>query len=258
MSTSPASPSDASPVRVLVWGENRHEQTEPEIVAHYPGGMHEAIAEGIRENLGTAAIVSTATLEQPEHGLTEEVLAATDVLFWWGHEAHGEVDDAVVERVKQHVLSGMGLVVLHSAHFSKIFRTLMGTTCSLQWRSADDSELVWTVDPTHPIAQGVPHPIALPGSEMYGELFDIPTPDELVFISSYTGGEVFRSGCTFKRGYGRIFYFSPGDQIWPIYNHKDIRRVLANAAAWARTDRPERRAPEVVNSAPEANRVFSA
>jgi trehalose utilization protein len=188
----PARPSDQ--VRVLVWGENRHEQIEPHVAAIYPDGMHNTIATGISENLGDRARVTTTTLDEPEHGLTEDVLNDLDVLVWWGHAAHGEVADDVVERVHRHVLSGLGLVVLHSGHWSKIFGKLMGTTCTLRWRSEQDRELVWTVDATHPITDGVPNPIIIDAQEMYGETFDIPAPDELIFISSFSGGEVFRSG----------------------------------------------------------------
>jgi trehalose utilization protein len=228
------------PLRVVVWGENRHEQLEPHVAEIYPDGMHNAIKSGIEENLGDRVSVVTALLDEPEHGLSEELLAQTDVLTWWGHAAHGEVSDEIVERVHRHVLAGMGLIVLHSGHWSKIFQKLMGTTCTLRWRSEHDRELVWTIDPTHPIARGVPHPIEIPQQEMYGEQFDIPAPDELVFISSFTGGEVFRSGCTFRRGNGKIFYFSPGDQDFPVYHHKDVRRVIANAVEWATSDRPRR------------------
>ncbi|WP_089773126.1 ThuA domain-containing protein [Ruania alba] len=237
---------NADALRVLVWGENRHEQIEPHVAEIYPDGMHATIAEGIRENLGDAVQVSTVTLDDPEHGLTEEVLAATDVLVWWGHAAHGEVRDDVVDRVHRHVLDGMGLLVLHSGHWSKIFGKLMGTSCTLRWRSEEDRELVWTVDPTHPIAQGVPNPIIIDQQEMYGEFFDIPAPDELIFISSFTGGEVFRSGCTFKRGHGKIFFFSPGDQDFPVYHHEHVRTVIANGVAWAHTVRPKRTTPTLL------------
>jgi trehalose utilization protein len=236
----------AQPLRVTVWGENVHEQREPEVAARYPSGMHGAIAEGIEANLGDGVRVRTATLGDPEHGLTEEVLADTDVLTWWGHAAHADVADEVVERVHRHVLSGMGLVVLHSGHWSKIFTKLMGTTCTLRWRSAHDRELVWTVDPTHPIARGIPHPMVIPEDEMYGEFFDIPAPDELVFLSTFSGGEVFRSGCTFRRGHGKIFYFRPGDQEYPVYHHEGVRRVISNAVEWAKTDRPERAYPTLL------------
>jgi trehalose utilization protein len=235
----------ASPIRVTVWGENVHEQRDASVKELYPDGMHAAIAAGITANLGEGAVVRTATLQEPQHGLTDEVLAETDVLTWWGHAAHGEVADEVVDRVHQQVLSGMGLLVLHSAHFSKIFRKLMGTSCVLDWRSENDRELVWTVAPHHPITAGVPSPIIIPAQEMYGEHFDIPQPDELIFISSFSGGEVFRSGCAYRRGHGRVFYFSPGDQEYPVYHHPDVLKVIANAVAWAAPTEPERRAPKV-------------
>jgi trehalose utilization protein len=236
------------PIRVTVWGEAQHEKRDPQVAKLYPEGMHATVAAGISKFLGDAAQVRTATLDDPEHGLTEEVLADTDVLTWWGHMAHGKVDDAVVDRVHEHVLGGMGLIPLHSAHFSKIFRKLMGTTCSLRWRNDAERELVWTVKPGHPIAAGIPSPLIVDAQEMYGELFDIPQPDELVFISSFPGGEVFRSGCVFYRGKGRIFYFSPGDQEYPVYHNENIQHVIANAVAWAAQPDVERSAPQIYNS----------
>lgn len=220
-------------MRVTVWNEGVHEATQPEIAAIYPEGIHGAIAAGLAENLGDVAQIRTATLADPEHGLSEHVLAETDVLLWWGHIAHDQVDDAIVERVRQRVLGGMGLLVLHSGHFSKIFIKLMGTTCSLAWRNDGERELVWGVNPAHPIARGIPHPIEIDKQEMYGELFDVPPPDELIFISSFAGGEVFRSGMTWRRGHGKVFYFSPGDQEYPVYFHPDVRRLLANGVRWA-------------------------
>lgn len=222
-------------LRITVWNENRHEQQAASLPAKiYPNGMHGAIRDLLLEELPEQVEVATATLDQPEHGLTLQRLEQTDVLMWWGHEAHNEVSDEVVQRVYDAVLGGMGLIVLHSGHYSKIFKKLMGTTCSLRWRSSNDRECVWNVNPTHPITQGLPDPIVIPRQEMYGEFFDIPTPDELVFISSFTGGEVFRSGATWKRGLGKVFYFSPGDQDFPVYHQKEIGRVLANAAVWAK------------------------
>ena len=221
-------------VRVTVWGENVHERTEAHVRAIYPTGCTARSPPASRSCSATPCSVRTATLEQPEHGLTPSVLDETDVLTWWGHAAHDDVDDAVVDRVQDAVLGGMGLLVLHSGHYAKIFRRLLGTSCSLRWRNEGERELVWTLDPAHPIAAGVPHPIVIEAQEMYGEHFDIPAPDELVFVSSFAGGEVFRSGCCFHRGRGRIFYFSPGDQDYPVYHHPDIRRVLANAVALGR------------------------
>lgn len=222
-----------APIRVLVWGENHHEKHDPIPQRIYPDTMHGTIAAGVRRLLGDDVVVETATFDDDEHGLTEERLADTDVLIWWGHMRHDDVADAVVERVHRHVLSGMGLLALHSAHFSKIFIRLMGTTCTLRWRQGTDRELVWTIAPTHPIAEGVAQPIVLPAQEMYGEFFDVPNPDDLVFVSGFSGGEVFRSGMTFSRGHGRIFYFSPGDQDYPVYHDANIQRVIANAVRWA-------------------------
>ncbi|MEB7505521.1 ThuA domain-containing protein [Arthrobacter koreensis] len=235
-------------VRVLVWNEGVHEAlNQPEsMAADYPEGIHGALA-GALGSFFPGSDVRTAVLSDPGHGLDEERLAATDVLLWWGHKAHGDVSDEVVERVHRHVLGGMGLLVLHSGHFSRIFTSLMGTTCSLQWRNDGERELVWTVKPSHPITDGVPNPIHLPRSEMYGELFDVPEPDDLLFISNFEGGEVFRSGLTFTRGRGRIFYFSPGDQDYPIYHHPDIQRVIANAVRWAAQPGAARSRPEVGN-----------
>jgi trehalose utilization protein len=196
--------------------------------------MHAPIVDGIRRALGNEVDVRVATLDEPDHGLTADVLRDTDVLTWWGHAAHDQVRDDVVERVHARVLDGMGIVILHSGHYSKIFKRLMGTSCSLIWRSdpGGERELIWTVNPAHPIAAGVPQPIVIPHQEMYGEFFDIPPPDELVFISSYEGGEVFRGGCCYYRGAGRVFYFSPADQEFPVYHQPEIQRVIANAVAW--------------------------
>jgi trehalose utilization protein len=224
-------------MRVTVWGENVHERQEPEVRERYPDGLHGAIAAGLRER---GAEVRTATLDEPGHGLGQDVLDATDVLTWWGHVAHDDVDDAVVDRVQEAVLGGMGLLVLHSAHYAKIFKRLLGTPCDLRWRNVGERELVWTVDPAHPIVAGVPNPIVIDAQETYSEPFAIPAPDELVFISSFAGGEVFRGGCTFTRGLGRIFYFSPGDQDYPVYHHPDVQRVLANAVGWAMPRGPRR------------------
>lgn len=222
-----------SKLRVLVWGENVHEHTNPAVGAIYPDGMHEAIAAGLRES-GDDFVVATATLQEAEHGLTIPVLARTDVVVWWGHMAHEAVDDDVAARVQQRVLEGMGLIVLHSGHYAKIFKRLMGTTCSLCWREADEKERLWVCNPGHPIAAGIDRYFELPAEEMYGEPFGIPPPDEQVFISWFEGGEVFRSGNCWFRGNGRIFYFRPGHETYPTYFDPNVRRVIANAVRWAR------------------------
>ncbi|WP_369361723.1 ThuA domain-containing protein [Priestia megaterium] len=232
-------------INVTVWNENRHEQKNPVVREVYPEGIHGAIAGFLQESGFNA---KTATLDEVEHGLTEAVLKETDVLIWWGHLAHDEVDDVVVKKVQQRVLDGMGLIVLHSGHFSKIFKTLMGTSCDLKWREADEKERLWVTDPSHPVTEGISEYIELEREEMYGEHFDIPTPDELVFTSWFEGGEVFRSGCTYKRGNGKIFYFRPGHETYPTYHNKDIQRVIMNGVKWAQP--VDRKRPIYGNATP--------
>jgi len=219
-------------IRVTVWNEFRHEIRSEKVKAVYPDGMHKVIGEGLLEH-GDFEVKYAWLDKDAEHGLSEEVLNDTDVLIWWGHMAHAEVKDEIVDRVQKHIQQGMGLIVLHSGHFSKIFKRMLGTTCSLKWREVAEKERIWTVEPAHPIAQGLPEHFELPHTEMYGERFDIPTPKDVVFITWYEGGEVFRSGVTFERGYGRIFYFAPGHETFPIFRDANIRRVIANAARWA-------------------------
>ncbi len=216
-------------VRVTVWNENRHEQKNPVVKEVYPKGIHGAIQEFL-ENAGHD--VNTATLDEAEHGLTEEVLNNTDVLVWWGHLAHDEVEDEIVNKVYQRVLDGMGLLVLHSGHFSKIFKKLMGTSCDLKWREADEKERIWIVNPSHPVANGLGEYIELEKEEMYGEHFDIPAPDDLVFVSWFEGGEVFRSGAAYNRGKGKVFYFRPGHETYPTYYNKDVQKVITNAVSF--------------------------
>jgi len=215
---------------VTVWNEFRHERESDVVADLYPDGIHAVIAETL-ESAGFDT--NTATLDEPEHGLTEAVLEETDVLTWWGHAAHDEVRDEIVDRVHEHVLDGMGLLVLHSGHYSKIFKQLMGTSCSLKWREAAERERLWVVEPGHPIADGLDEYIQLEATEMYGERFDIPAPDTLVFSSWFEGGEVFRSGCCYRRGNGRVFYFRPGHETYPVYHNEEIQQVLVNAVAWA-------------------------
>ena len=221
-----------SPIRVTIWNEFVHERQNPTVAQVYPNGIHGALADFLSKHEDFQ--VRTATLDEPDYGLPQDVLDQTDVLLWWGHAAHDAVSDDVVTRVQQRVIAGMGLIVLHSGHFSKVFKRLMGTNCALCWREAGERERVWVVNPGHPIAEGLGDCIELEHSEMYGEPFVIPTPDELIFVSWFQGGEVFRSGATWTRGSGRIFYFSPGHEVYPIYHHPDIQRVIANAIRWAR------------------------
>lgn len=222
-------------IHATVWCEHRQDRTDENVKKVYPQGMHNAIREALEEGGITA---STATLDEPFQGLTDEKLRDTDVLIWWGHLAHNEVSDELVEKIACRVRDGMGLIVLHSAHYSKVFRRLMGTECRSKWWENGDFERIFTVIPGHPIAAGLPEYFELPQEETYCEHFNIPTPDELVFLSWFSGGAVLRSGCCYHYGAGKIFYFQPGHETYPIYYDKNIRKVLQNAVRWAASSNP--------------------
>ncbi len=227
-------------IRVTVWHEFRHEKSNPKVAAIYPKGIHDAIATALRRSKDLK--VATATLDEAEHGLSVKRLAETDVLIWWGHMAHDQVADEIVTRVHDRVLAGMGLIVLHSGHFSKIFRKLMGTTCNLKWREdPKEREILWVTRPGHPCVKGIDDHFILPHEEMYGEFFDIPEPESTFLISSFSGGEVFRSGCTWTRGAGRVVYFRPGHEAFPTYHDTNVQKVIENCVRFAapEADRPE-------------------
>jgi trehalose utilization protein len=218
-------------IRVTVWGENVHERKNRIVAEIYPQGMHTTIAEALNRDADVAA--TTVTLQDEDHGLTPENLAETDVLIWWGHAAHGDVRDEIVDRVCDAVWSGMGVIFLHSAHFSKPFKRLMGSPCNLTWREAGERERLWLTSRNHPIAAGLPDHFELEHEEMYGEPFGVPEPMETVFVSWFQGGEVFRSGLTYKRGAGNVFYFRPGHETYPTYHDANVQRVILNAVKWA-------------------------
>jgi trehalose utilization protein len=217
-------------IKVTVWNEYRHEKSDADVSALYPGGMHQVIAAALEAD--RRFTVRTATLDESSAGLPQPVLDATDTLIWWGHDAHDEVPDEVAVRVQERVNQGMGFIALHSAHFSKPFKRLMGTRCTLKWRDDGERERVWNIAPSHPVTEGLPEYFEIEQSEMYGEPFEIPEPEQTLFISWFKGGEVFRSGCVWNRGNGRVFYFSPGDQKFPIYRNPWVLKVITNAAIW--------------------------
>lgn len=219
-------------IRVTIFNEFLHERENETVAGIYPDGIHKTLQRALEERLEVS--VTTATLRDEQHGLSPEVVDRTDVMLWWGHKAHGDVSDEVAERVKLAVLGGMGLIVLHSGHLSKPFLKLMGTFGSLKWREADEKERLWNLQPAHPLMAGVPDHFELPQEEMYGERFDVPEPDELLMISWFQGGEVFRSLMTWRRGLGRVVYFRPGHETYPTYHDANVRRVIANAVRYAR------------------------
>ena len=243
-----------APIRVTVWNEFWHENplhwdyVQRSWMSHgyseesaieetegvrkiYPDGIHEAIAAPLRQQGFT---VRTAILDDPEHGLTDAVLDQTDVMIWWGHVVHDNFDDAIAERVYQRIVDGgMGFIALHWGAGSKVFKKLMGTSCSLTPLVGGTPEKLWVIEPDHPIAYGLEMSFVVPQTEIYGEPFDIPAPDTIVFISSWPSGEVCRSGCCFQRGRGRVFFFRPGHETYPIFYQSEVQQVIANAARWA-------------------------
>ena len=217
-------------INVTVWNEFRHEKEDEEVKAVYPDGIHNCIKDFLKSD--EELNVRTATLDEENCGLSDDVLNSTDVLIWWGHCHHDKVPDELVEKIYNRVMCGMGFIALHSAHFSKPFKRLMGSTCSLKWRDGD-RERLWCVLPSHEIAKDVPEQIVIPVEEMYGERFDVPTPDELIFIGWFNGGEVFRSGCAWNKGLGRVFYFQPGHESNPTYHIPEVQKIITNAVHWA-------------------------
>ena len=217
-------------IRVVIWNEFRHEKQNPEIAAIYPEGLHKAIGAGISAD---DLEIRYAALDEPSHGLPDEVLDNTDVLIWWGHCAHAEVQDEIVEKVHKKIMEGMGLIVLHSGHVSKIFKKVTGCTGSLKWREAGERERLWNIAPLHPITEGIGEYFEIPHEEMYGEYFDIPKDGNIIFIAHFEGGNVFRSGVAFERGFGKIFYFQPGHETYPIYYQPEVLKVIGNAVRWA-------------------------
>ena len=216
-------------IRVLVWNEFSHEKSQENVAKIYPNGIHNTIKEFLQCD---DIEVKTATLDDEGCGITKEILAKTDVLIWWGHKLHDMVPVEVAHMVKDAVLSGMGAIFLHSAHHSRPFRELLGTSANLTWRESGDSEVLWVIEPAHPITQGINRFIHLEQEETYGEPFVIPTPDKLLFIGNFSGGEVFRAGCLFERGNGKIFYFQPGHEAYPTFKVPEIQTVIRNAVRY--------------------------
>ena len=216
-------------IRVLIFNEYYHERVEESARSVYPEGIHKVLADFLADD---DIQIKCTTLEDDECKITKEMLDETDVLIWWGHVRHKLVPDEVAALVRDAVLSGMGAIFLHSGHHSKPFKTLMGTSANLCWRESGDSELVWVVEPSHPITRGINRYFKLDAEETYGEPFVIPTPDKLLLLANFSGGEVFRAGCLFERGNGKIFYFQPGHETFPTYYNPDVQTVIKNAVRY--------------------------
>ena len=217
-------------IRVTIWNEFRHEKAKENVRALYPNGLHATLKEALEQD--PDIVCTLAALDDPDQGLPDEVLENTDVLIWWGHMAHKEVDDALVERIRQRVYAGkMGFLPIHSAHHSKPFKAILGCTGNLSW-GANQKEIIWNLCPTHPIAAGIPDHFQLDAEEMYGEPFYIPTPDELIFGGWFEHGNMMRSGCTWRRGAGKIFYFQPGHETCPNLKNPIVHQIIRNGVHW--------------------------
>lgn len=221
----------AKTINVTIWNEYRHEKSDENVAKLYPNGLHAAIGEFLSKNDDMK--ITLAALDDPDQRLPDEVLNNTDVLLWWGHMNHGEVKDDLVERIRQRVyVGGMGFIALHSAHHSKPFRAIVGTTGNLLWGD-NQKEIIWNIMPSHPIAAGIPAHFELPEEELYAEPFQIPQPDAHIFEGWYEHGYVFRTGCTFLRGAGRVFYFQPGHETCPSFYDANVQRIITNGVRWA-------------------------
>ena len=214
-------------INVTVWNEFRHERNDPRVAEIYPGGIHAAIKSFLQSD---DVNVTCVTLDMENNGITDELLDKTDVLIWWGHMAHRDVLDEVAAKVRDRVYAGMGFIALHSAHHSKPFKLIVGTTGNLSW-GRDQRAIVWNVNPTHPIAEGIPAHFEL-FEEMYGEPFYIPKPDDLIFTTWYADGNIFRGGATFTRGFGKIFYFHPGHEFCRSFYDANVQKIIKNAVKW--------------------------
>jgi trehalose utilization protein len=223
-----AADTPAGRTRVHVWCEG----TAPKAV--YPDDVDGALAAELQKRPGLA--VSRGRLSDAESGLPDAVLDATDVLIWWGRLRHDDVPEARARAVVDRVKAGqIGFVALHASHASKPFRGLMGTPCEPgAWRDDGRPEHVAIKAPAHPIARGVT-PFTIPKTASYLEPFAVPEPETVVLVSSWEPGETFRSGLTWTIGRGRVVYFRPGHDAFPVLFHPAVRQVIANAAVWAGT-----------------------
>ena len=214
-------------INVTIWHEFRHEKLKENIRELYPEGIHAKIKSFLECD---EIKVTLTSLDEPNQGLSDELLESTDVLMWWGHIAHGEVSDELVSKIKDKVLAGMGFVAIHSAHHSKPFKAILGATGNLTW-GRNQRAIMWNVCPTHPIAEGIPAHFEL-FEEMYGEPFYIPKPDDVIFTTWYEDGNIFRGGATFTRGLGKIFYFHPGHESCTSFDNIYVQRIIKNGVKW--------------------------
>lgn len=220
-------------MNVLIWAEDKPlEEHKEGMKKIYPNGIEKRLADILMVNEDMK--IKTATMQDEDQGFSPEVLEQTDVLILWSHKHWRELEDIHVDEVCNRVKEGMGLVVLHSGHASKIFSELLGTrTQQLHWRENDERQRYYIVSPLHPIVAGIEEEyFDIPMDETYWEYFNIPQPEEQILLTSSEEGEVFRSGCIWKRGKGTIFYFQAGHETYPVYYQKEVMVIITNAVRY--------------------------
>jgi len=219
-------------INVVIWNEFRHEKTKEKARALYPNGLHATIKGYLDKNEDME--ITLAALDDPDQGLSDERLQNTDVLVWWGHMAHDEVDSVLVKKIRDRVWEGkMGFIALHSAHMARPFCAIVGTEGVLSC-GRNQKEIMWTLMPSHEISAGIPDHFLIEEEELYAEPFHIPEPDELVFGAWFEDGHILRAGAGFRRGAGKIFYFQPGHETCPSFHNPYVLRVIENAIRWVR------------------------
>lgn len=101
--------------------------------------------------------------------------------------------------------------------------------CFPAYRNDGKPSTLYTIQPDHPIAQGIPSRFQLPSTEMYDEPFHVPEPDEVIFEERWPTGEWFRSGMIWNIGDGKVFYFRPGHETFPVYKQEVALNIIENA-----------------------------
>jgi trehalose utilization protein len=215
---------------VVVWSEG----TAPKSV--YPNDINGAVAEGLKDLSGWEVV--KAGLSDPDQGLPDKLLQRADVLIWWGHQKHGDVKDELVDKIVKRVKEdGMGFIALHSSHFAKPNKKLMGTACSWKAYVLDSTTLKITVkSPDHPIAKGIKD-FTIDHSERYSDPYAVPTPKAVVFEGTASlkkgGTDTSQIGLTWEIGKGKVFYFQAGHETNPVFMDPNVRQIMSNAVQWA-------------------------
>lgn len=218
-------------MRILIYNEGRDERNKPEVLTIYPKEIGGALSH-IVSQIPNSEIIDILSMYNVKEKLTNNLLESVDLLLYWSHGGNSQFPDELAKLIQDHVLRGMGFVVLHSAIGSKPFKALMGTTCSIHYRH-DDFERMTCCNPLHPIAAGLPLHIELDKEESYGEYIDVPKPDDIIYLGWFDSGEVCRSVMTWTRGYGKVVFIQPGHETNSSYHNPYIQKLIVNSCIWA-------------------------